>query len=226
LVSKTGKDGEPSVRRGKTLAAPQKKPLEGRNSVRIIAGRWRGRLLRFPTALELRPTPDRVRETLFNWLQRPIVDARCLDLFAGSGALGFEALSRGAAEVALVERDVAVARALRASGEALGATHAVISVADAVAYLQGPARQFDVVFLDPPFAAGLLPELCKLLEQRGWLAPRAYVYLENAVSDAAVPLPQAWEAVRETRAGEVRGVLVQRRVASDLAAGGERTDGR
>ena len=93
-------------------------------------------------------------------------------------------------------------------------------------FLLGPARPFDVVFLDPPFAAGLLPDLCKLLEQRGWLAPRAYVYLENAVSDAAVPLPDGWEAVRETRAGEVRAVLVQRRDAGSPATGSERTDGR
>ena len=194
--------------------------------MRIIAGRWRGRQLRFPAALELRPTPDRVRETLFNWLQRPIVDARCLDLFAGSGALGFEALSRGAAEVVLVERDTAVARALRGSAELLGASAALIVAAEARAFLLGPARPFDVVFLDPPFAAGLLPDLCKLLEQRGWLAPRAYVYLENAVSDAAVPLPDGWEAVRETRAGEVRAVLVQRRDAGSPATGSERTDGR
>ncbi|MCX7058673.1 MAG: 16S rRNA (guanine(966)-N(2))-methyltransferase RsmD [Proteobacteria bacterium] len=214
------------MQRGKTLAAAQKKPLVTRNSVRIIAGRWRGRLLRFPTVLELRPTPDRVRETLFNWLQRPVVDARCLDLCAGSGALGFEALSRGAAEVVLVERDVAVARALRASAALLGSPQALIVVADARGYLQGLPRPFDVVFLDPPFASGLLPELCTLLEQRGWLAPRAYVYLENAVSDAVVPLPDGWEAVRETRAGEVRGVLAQRRGTADPAAGGERTDGR
>ncbi len=194
--------------------------------MRIIAGRWRGRLLRFPTALQLRPTPDRVRETLFNWLQRPIVDARCLDLYAGSGALGFEALSRGAAEVVLVERDLVVVRALRASAEALGDPHALIVAADAGGYLQGPARPFDIVFLDPPFAAGVLPELCKLLEQRGWLAPRAHVYLENSFSDAPVPLPEGWEAVRETRAGEVRGVLVQRQGAGHPAAGGERNHAR
>jgi 16S rRNA (guanine966-N2)-methyltransferase len=183
------------------------------SSVRIVAGRWRGRRLRFPAVPGLRPSPDRVRETLFNWLQGPIVDARCLDLFAGSGALGFEALSRGAAEAVLVERDARVVAALRASAAVLGEPAPAIVAADALAYLKGPARPFDVVFLDPPFAAGWLPDLCKLLEDRGWLAPRAYVYLECAAGDAAVPLPEAWEALRETRAGEVRAVLARRRGA-------------
>ena len=194
--------------------------------MRIIAGLWRGRRLRFPSAMELRPTPDRVRETLFNWLQGTIVDARCLDLFAGSGALGFEAASRGAAEAVLVERDPRVAAALRESAASFATQRLAILAADAFAYLQGPPRPFDVVFLDPPFGAGRLAELCTLLEQGAWLAPRAWIYLENAASDVLVPLPQGWEAVRETRAGEVRGVLARRRDPGTQAPGNERDHDR
>ncbi len=178
--------------------------------MRIIAGRWRGRRLDFPAVPGLRPSPDRVRETLFNWLQRPIVDARCLDLFAGSGALGFEALSRGAARAVLVERDPRVLSALRATAERFGEPRPQIVAADAFGYLNGPPEPFDLVFLDPPFAAGSLPELCTLLEVRGWLAPRAFVYLESAANDAVASWPAAWEAVREMRAGEVRAVLARR----------------
>ena len=185
----------------------------GTSAVRIIAGRWRGRKLEFPAVPGLRPSPDRVRETLFNWLQRPIVDARCLDLFAGSGALGFEALSRGAARAVLVEREPAALRAMRASAERFGDPRPELVQADAFAYLKRRPEPFDLVFLDPPFAAGWLAELCKLLEVGGWLAPRAYVYLESAASAAVVTLPDAWEAVRETRAGEVRAVLARRRDA-------------
>jgi 16S rRNA (guanine966-N2)-methyltransferase len=189
--------------------------------VRIIAGRWRGRRLEFPAVPGLRPSPDRIRETLFNWLQGPIVDARCLDLFAGSGACGFEALSRSASEVVLVERDALVLRSLRASAERFGAPLPVIVAGDAFTFLKAPSRPFDLVFLDPPFAAGWLPELCRLLEDRGWLAPRAYVYLESAASEPDVPLPDAWETLRQTRAGDVRAVLARRRGApAPPAAGG------
>jgi 16S rRNA (guanine966-N2)-methyltransferase len=180
------------------------------NSVRIIGGAWRGRRIRFPSAAELRPTPDRVRETLFNWLQGVIGDARCLDLFAGSGALGLEALSRGAREVVLVEHEPRVAAALKETIAALGDGRCQLVTADAFRYLAGAARPFDVVFLDPPFAQGWLAELCKLLENGGWLAPRAFIYLEGAARDGIPPLPDPWETVRETRAGEVHGVLARR----------------
>ncbi len=186
--------------------------------MRIIGGQWRGRRIRFPSAAELRPTPDRVRETLFNWLQGVVGDARGLDLFAGSGALGFEALSRGAREVVLVERDPRVAAALRETVATLGTEHAAVVTADAFRYLDGPPRPFDLVFLDPPFAQGRLAELCTLLEHGGWLAPRAYVYLEGAARDGMPTLPASWEAARETRAGEVHGVLARR--AASSAAGG------
>jgi 16S rRNA (guanine966-N2)-methyltransferase len=211
LASNSGKDGTPRHARGKYPAATQKKRPGLSNSVRIIGGAWRGRRIRFPSASELRPTPDRVRETLFNWLQGVIGDARCLDLFAGSGALGLEALSRGAREVAFVERDARVAAALKQSIAALGAEGSRIVTADAFRYLAGAARPYDVVFLDPPFAQGRLAELCTLLEHGGWLAPRAYIYLEAAARDGIPPLPAGWERARETRAGEVLGVLARRR---------------
>ena len=187
--------------------------------MRIIAGEWRGRRIRFPSAAELRPTPDRVRETLFNWLQGVIGAARCLDLFAGSGALGLEALSRGAAEVVFVEREPAIAAALAATLAALGDGRGRVLVTDAFRYLAGRARPFDVVFLDPPFAQGRQAELCKLLEHGGWLAPRAYVYLEGAARDRPPPLPETWATARETRAGEVRGVLARRAPGATAAAG-------
>ena len=179
--------------------------------MRIIGGAWRGRRIRFPSVAELRPTPDRVRETLFNWLQGVIGDARCLDLFAGSGALGLEALSRGAREVVFVEHATEVAQALRASLATLGGTAARVVGGDAFRFLAGSARPFDVVFLDPPFAQGRQDELCKLLEDGGWLAPRAFIYLECAARGGRPPLPSAWETVRETRAGEVLAVLARRR---------------
>ena len=178
--------------------------------MRIIGGEWRGRRIRFPSVAELRPTPDRVRETLFNWLQGVVGGARCLDLFAGSGALGLEALSRGAGEVVFVEREPRVAAALAATIAALGAVRGTVVTGDAFRYLAAEPRPFDVVFLDPPFAQGRLPELCTLLENRGWLAPRAFVYLEGAARGGIPPLPAAWQQARETRAGEVHGVLARR----------------
>ena len=167
LAANSGKDGTPRRARPSASTAAQKKRPGQSNSVRIIGGEWRGRRIRFPSAAELRPTPDRVRETLFNWLQGVIGAARCLDLFAGSGALGLEALSRGAAEVVFVEREPRVAAALKATLAALGSGRSAVVTGDAFRYLAGAPRPFDVVFLDPPFAQGRLPELCTLLENGG-----------------------------------------------------------
>jgi 16S rRNA (guanine966-N2)-methyltransferase len=183
-------------------------------TVRIIAGRFRGRRIGFLAVPGLRPTPDRVRETLFNWLQGVVPGSRCLDLFAGSGALGFEALSRGASEVVLVESDPAAVGALKKTATVLGASGLVIEAADAFQYLARLPVPFDLVFLDPPFASGRLPELCTLLENGGWLAPRALIYLESAARDPSPELPESWERLRETRAGEVRATLA-RRAAGD-----------
>jgi 16S rRNA (guanine966-N2)-methyltransferase len=223
VPANSGKERPARASRKTQSAAAQKKHGGARNAVRIIGGDYRGRRIHFPPSPELRPTPDRVRETLFNWLQGTIPGARCLDLFAGSGALGLEALSRGAREVLFVERDPAVAAGIRASLAALGDTRGRVLRRDAWAWLSGPAEAFDVVFLDPPFARGGLAELCTLLETRGWLAAGAHVYLEMA-SRAALPLPPQWVLGRETRAGEVHGILARRRVPGPATGGPERVD--
>ena len=182
-----------------------------RNSFRIIAGDWRGRVLRFPDAPNLRPTADRVRETLFNWLQGAIAGAACLDPFAGSGALVLEALSRGAASLTALELDRAAAHALRRNGAALGARGLEVIQADALAWLRrGASRRYDVAFLDPPFAADRLEECCALLEEKGWLAEGALVYLEAGRPLAGLALPGSWELIREKRAGQVYFGLARR----------------
>jgi len=172
-------------------------------TLRIIGGRWRGRKLRFPASTAIRPTPDRVRETLFNWLGAAIEGAECLDLFAGSGALGLEALSRGAAHVTFVEQDAAAARELRtrlAEWEAAGAT---LARTDALRYLAGTAQPCDIVFLDPPFSSQLLRGSTELLEARRWLKAGALIYLECAAREGLPPLPESWRLLKAKRAGEV-----------------------
>ena len=141
----------------------------GRNVVRIVGGEWRGRPLRFPEVAGIRPTPDRVRETLFNWLQQQVAGRRCLDLYAGSGALGLEALSRGAREVVFVDVEPAVVRHIGDTLRNLGCDRGRTVRADAAAFLAQPATPFDVVFLDPPFAAPVLPDICQRIEAGGWL---------------------------------------------------------
>ncbi len=159
----------------------------------------------------LRPTPDRVRETLFNWLQSGISGARCIDLFAGSAALGLEALSRGAREAVFVENDARVAAGIRDSLVELKATRGRVLERDAFALLAGAGEPFDIAFVDPPFARGGLAELCKLLEAQGWLAKDAFIYLEQSARAEVVRLPDGWVLWRETRAGEVLGMLARRR---------------
>jgi 16S rRNA (guanine966-N2)-methyltransferase len=176
----------------------------GRNSVRIIGGGWRGRRVSFPDIPGLRPTPDRVRETLFNWLQHAIVGARCLDLFAGSGALGLEALSRGAREVVFVEQAVAASRALQEQLIRLGG-HARGQVVEmgAARYLRSSAPAFDIVFLDPPFGRDALAEYVPLLDAGTWLKPGALVYLENEKQAGVPVLPTHWQLLKSKSAGEV-----------------------
>jgi len=154
--------------------------------LRIIGGTWRGRRLRFPPQAEIRPTPDRVRETLFNWLGPRIAGSRCLDLFAGSGALGLEALSRQAAHVTFVERDAIAVRELRARLAEWRATGAQVEQGDALRFLGNAAQAFDIVFLDPPFSSPVLAESCRLLEERHWLSANALIYVET---DASTGLP-------------------------------------
>jgi 16S rRNA (guanine966-N2)-methyltransferase len=182
------------------------------NTLRIIGGEWRGRRVRFPGKGGIRPTPDRVRETLFNWLMAKLPGSRCLDLFAGSGALGLEALSRGAGHVTFVERDRENAAALAATAAALAPGRAAVIEADALSWLAGAPEAFDVVFLDPPFAAGLLGEAMRLLESGGWLARDAFVYIERPAKSGPPELPAAWRAHRAGHAGAVGYHLARRQV--------------
>jgi 16S rRNA (guanine966-N2)-methyltransferase len=177
--------------------------------VRIVAGKWRGRRLPVADVAGLRPTGERIRETLFNWLAPRIEGARCLDLYAGTGALGFEALSRGAGEVTFVERSPAAVAALRRAAALLGAAGARIHAGDAPAFLRrGGSGGLDLVFLDPPFDGDRLSELCRLLAERHWLAPGAAVYLEQSRDAPEPALPEGWRTTREQRAGNVRFTLV------------------
>ncbi len=188
------------------------------HELRIIGGQWRGRRWQFPANDALRPTPDRVRETLFNWLAPRIQQAACLDLFAGSGALGLEALSRGAGRVVFVEQDAATAQSLQQriadwQGSQATVGSARVERGDALRWI-GVARPpghapFDIVFLDPPFAAGLLPRCCALLAAQGWLADGALVYVECPARDPLPPLPEGWQWLRSKAAGEVGYHLAQ-----------------
>lgn len=179
-------------------------PSAARNEVRIIGGAWRGRKLRFPPGVPgLRPTPGRVRETLFNWLREDIVGARALDLYAGSGALGFEALSRGAREVVFVDRDVRVCRYLVESLARFGSRAGIVRCTDAQELLLAGGDPFDLIFLDPPFDAHALPRLLTLIDAGGWLRPDGLAYLEAPASQGAPSLPEGWTLYRSRRAGEV-----------------------
>jgi 16S rRNA (guanine966-N2)-methyltransferase len=180
------------------------------NTLRIIGGEWRGRRIRFPGEGGIRPTPDRVRETLFNWLMGKVQGSRCLDLFAGSGALGLEALSRGAAQVTFVERDRENAAMLRETATSLAPGRATVIEADALAWLQGTPEAFDIVFLDPPFAAGVLAEAMHRLEARRCLAPGAFVYIEMPATAGLPALPAGWLPHRSGRAGAVGYHLARR----------------
>ncbi len=172
--------------------------------VRIVGGAWRSRMISVPSRPGLRPTPDRVRETLFNWLGQDLAGLSCLDLFAGSGALGFEAASRGARRVVMVESDQATIATLRASRAALGAERVEIVSSDAFAYLAAASERFDVVFLDPPFRQNALSAVLEVLPP--CLAPQARAYLEAASPLAA---PEPWRELRRKRTGQVSYQLLQ-----------------
>ncbi len=180
------------------------------NTIRIIAGKWRGRRLPVLDSLGLRPTTDRVRETLFNWLMHDVPSARCLDLFAGSGALGLECLSRGAASVAFVEADKRVAASLVANLGTLGSSDASVTVGSALRYLTKPPKSpFDLVFLDPPYQSDLLAPALDLLSEQAWLAERALVYVEQSSAETPVNIPEDWFEHRSGRAGQSRFSLYQ-----------------
>ena len=185
------------------------KANQAANQVRIIAGCWRGRKLSFAPVAGVRPSPDRVRETLFNWLSTVIRDARCLDLYAGSGALGIEAASRGASSVVLVDSDPQVVNCLREQLQLLGAAQIEVVQSTVEAWLAAPAEPFDIVFLDPPFRRDLLPACIQALESGGWLAADARVYIE-AERNLELLLPQNWELTRSKCAGQVGYHLAKR----------------
>ena len=179
-------------------------------AVRIVGGNLRGSKLAVPALADLRPTPQRLRETLFNWLMPAIDGARALDVFAGSGALGIEALSRGATHALMFERDRAQAARISADLARLRVDGGEVRCVDAMQALEeAPAQPFDVAFLDPPFDAGLWTRAAAALEERGWLMSRAYVYVEMPES-ADFIAPASWSLLRESRAGAVRGQLHRR----------------
>ena len=176
-----------------------------RNRVRIIGGAWRSRLIRIAPRAALRPTPDRVRETLFNWLGQDLTGRDTLDLFAGSGALGFEAASRGARRVVMVERDAPAFQMLETNRAALGAIQVELARADALEFLRGDQARYDIVFLDPPFRTDYWMRVLSLLLPR--LATGALVYCE---SGRAADFAPGWETWRSARAGQVTYQLLKR----------------
>ena len=169
-----------------------------RNTVRIIGGLWRSRILECPDAADLRPTPDRVRETVFNWLGQDLSGMACLDLFAGSGALGFEALSRGAVSAVMVEKDPGALRALRENAQKLGAAGLTVVRGDALEFARETHLRFDVVFVDPPYRLGIQAAALALV--RGLLAPRGRVYVESA---SVFEPGRGWTILKSSRAGNV-----------------------
>lgn len=181
--------------------------------VRIIGGKWRGRRLQVANVSGLRPTPDRVRETLFNWLAPVIQGSFCLDLFAGSGALGFEALSRGAAYVEMVDQAVEVVSLLQNELNVFHAENARVYQATVPQQLPLAKQTFDIVFLDPPYHENLLLPCCHYLEQHGWLATSAFIYLEAQQRIQDNELPTHWRLLKSQQAGQVFYHLAHREIA-------------
>ncbi|MEH6357985.1 MAG: 16S rRNA (guanine(966)-N(2))-methyltransferase RsmD [Pseudomonadales bacterium] len=175
------------------------------NHLRIIAGKWRGRKVQFPDSQGLRPTSDRVRETLFNWLAPVINEARCLDLFSGSGALSLEALSRGAAKVTMIDANARVSEQLRQNLKLLECDNADLLTTDAIKWLKqdkATTEAFDVVFLDPPFNQQLVAPSCELLDSQGLVEDGSYIYIETEAG-LELQIPSSWQIHREKKAGQV-----------------------
>ncbi|HEX7762206.1 MAG TPA: 16S rRNA (guanine(966)-N(2))-methyltransferase RsmD [Cellvibrio sp.] len=204
-----------AVSKSTSATASGHKP-KGSNQLRIIGGQWRGRKLSFPDVDGLRPTGDRIRETLFNWIAPDIHGANCLDLFAGSGALGLEALSRGAASSLLIERDGRAAAQLKSNLDLLKADGGKVLQMDALDYLQRSATElpnamFDVVFIDPPFQLNLWQVVIDQLEQRQLLREGAAIYIESGLNDHYLP-PANWRLHRDKTSGSVHYRLFYREV--------------
>ena len=174
----------------------------GRGQLRIIAGSWRGRKLSFLDREGLRPTTDRVRETVFNWLQMDLPGSRCLDLFAGSGALGFEAASRGAAKVVMVDSDKETIKMLNGNIDLLSATQVQAVCSDAIDFVQNCDFMFDVVFIDPPYKLDVIARCCELLESKQCLSDHAKIVIECDVGKDLVGLPDNWQCLKRKTAGQ------------------------
>ncbi|WP_206486018.1 16S rRNA (guanine(966)-N(2))-methyltransferase RsmD [Thalassotalea sp. G2M2-11] len=197
------------MRKSKNYTKQASSSKKTKGSIRIIAGKHRGRKLPVLTAEGLRPTTDRVKETLFNWLMPYINQSKCLDCFAGAGSLGFEAQSRHAEHVTLVELDKQAAQQLKQNQQLLSADNITIIHQNLLDYLAQPASQtFDIVFIDPPFRQGLVEQTIKQLQQ-GWLSQQAIVYLEMESESAPLNLPSNWSLLKEKTAGQVSYRLYQ-----------------
>jgi len=180
------------------------------NKLRIIGGDWRSRCISFIDTPGLRPTPARVRETVFNWLRNDIIGSRCLDLYAGSGALGFEAASREAKSVVQVEINSLACKALKDNAATLDASQIKMVQANVLQYLGGDAQEFDVVFIDPPFAMDLVIQTCLLLEAKSWLSKHAKIYVETESTLTLTGMPENWRLLKSKVAGEVGYHLFER----------------
>lgn len=179
--------------------------------IRIISGKWRGKKLTVAAVPGLRPSSDRIRETVFNWLQWQVAGSYCLDLFAGSGAFGIEAVSRGAAQAVLVEKHPIVVNNLRRQLKILNSPDLELIQADALDYIHISApRQFNLVFLDPPFRQNLLELSCEYLEQFQWLAAQAYIYIEMEAELITLKFPPTWQLLKDQRSGQIRYCLLQK----------------
>ena len=183
-----------------------------KGQIRIIGGEWRGRKLKVPDLPDLRPTPDRVRETLFNWLAGIVPGAICLDAFAGSGALGFEALSRGASYVVMIDQSPRVISLLKEEFAVFKATNAEVYQARLPGQLKKYKKPFDIVFLDPPYKENVLLPCCFYLEEQGFLADEAYIYMEANTALGEKDLPSRWKIIKSKKAGQVAYHLVRRAI--------------
>lgn len=192
----------------KTRISTQNRPA---GEVRVIAGLWRGRKLPVLNAEGLRPTTDRVKETLFNWLMMDIAGSRCLDCFAGSGSLGIEALSRQAQAVVFLEKFADAANQLKKNLVSLKAENGKVIQTDTLQFLaqKNSEMPFDLVFVDPPFHQGFVPQVLTALEQNGWLAENALIYVETEKNHSLLVLPEHWQVVKEKTAGQVVSRLVR-----------------
>ncbi len=198
------------------MAKKPQTPAAGQ--IRLIGGQWRGRKLPVPHSPGLRPTTDRVRETLFNWLAPVIQGARCLDCFAGSGALGIEALSRYAGSATLLEFEKPVAQQLERNLALLNAQQGKVVNVNTLNWLAKNGTPYDVIFLDPPFRKGILQDTLGLLDANGWLADEAWIYIESEVEHGPIPVPARWRLHREKIAGQVAYRLYHRDVTPDADA--------